>query len=155
MNRSAIPSMLPLASGHADDSRAAGIPAGNGIPAVAVVEAANEYGKRKVLRGNDDNAVTDEELRSSKRRLVAVELRDSLVPPLGVGVPAILQAINAINASITALNVTMNNNHAELTASVNALTGTINSLATHTFRAANNENVRHGSSTEIVEILLV
>jgi hypothetical protein len=162
-----IPASDPLVSLHPDDTRAAAIPAGNGIPADAVDEARKECEKRQLLR-ETGNGVTPEELRSSKRRKRIVKIRDGAVQfeaalPLFNGHAAFLQAVTEalathqeayialINANHTALIDTVNGHTASinaLTYNQAALTGTVNAMATYTFRAINNEKVRHQSQPQ-------
>jgi hypothetical protein len=172
MNFPAIPASDPLVSLHPDDTPAAAIPQGNGIPALAVFEATMECGKRQLLRDIFDNAVTAEELWSSKRRKIAVDERANgvhygVAPPVGDWA-VVLAALNdfaaVINANLTALTATVNENHDALnalTATVNAnhatatanhatatanhhaLTATVNTMA---IGASNNQKVQHGIS---------
>jgi uncharacterized protein YoxC len=142
-----IPASDPLVSHHPDDTRAAAIPAGNGIPADAVDEARKECGKRQLLRETGDG-VTPEELRSSKRRLLAVRTRDIDVHyggglPLGNDGAAIVQALTALTASVNALTDTVNGH----TASINALTDTVNGHTASINALTATVNANHTTAT--------
>jgi hypothetical protein len=105
-----IPQSQPLLSGDGRDVRAPGIVAGEAF-ADQVVRAALEANTRKHLRDLDPNIATNDEIKRSKRRLIAVETIEAQVSN-GVGDAGVLAAIAALgvqtNARIAALGVQTN-----------------------------------------------
>lgn len=95
-----IPETPELASGDHRDSRAPAIQADEAF-ASQVENAEFEFKIRKRLREHDPNAVTDQELKASRRRLVAIETLDAQISH-GMGNGAILTAIHDLAARMDA-----------------------------------------------------
>jgi hypothetical protein len=105
-----IPQSQPLLSGDGRDVRAPGIEAGEAF-ADQVEHAALEADTRKHLRDLDPNIATNDEVKSSRRRLVAVESVEAQVSN-GVGDAGVLAAMAALGARIDALGAEFRNQRA-------------------------------------------
>ena len=86
----AVPQSGILGSGDNRDNRAPAINAGENFDG-QVEDAAIEYSNRKRLRERDPNAVTEDEVKASRRRLVAIETFEAQETH-GMGNGAILAA---------------------------------------------------------------
>ncbi|CAB9530658.1 expressed unknown protein [Seminavis robusta] len=113
----AVPQSGILGSGDPRDNRAPAINVGENFDG-QVEDAAIEYSNRKRLRDRDPNSVTEDEVKASRRRLVALETFEAQAAH-GMGNGAVL-------ASVANLTTTVNN----LATTVNNLATTVNNLAT-------------------------
>jgi hypothetical protein len=101
-----IPQSQPLLSGDGRDVPAPGIVAGEAF-ADQVVHAALEADIRKHLRDLDPNIASNDEIKSSKRRLIAVKTIEAQVSN-GVGDAGVVAAIAALVVQTNAQGVQTN-----------------------------------------------